>query len=139
MKLRTWKVDSILFKIVKVIVVAATVEVINEKRKLNELKLSLLYFLKDRTTNEAPCWHFYEQWIFILCHHLPMYHQDAVMILPPLSHKLTYFLYQAVKKGGYTANLGTTLFFFFATFKAFCQKRRRRTHNCLKIIEKFLA
>ena len=35
-------------------------------------------------------------------------------------HKLTYFLYQAVKKGGYTANLGTTL--FFATFKAFCQK-----------------
>ena len=39
-----------------------------------------------------------------------MYHQDVVMILPPLSHKLTYFLYQAVKKGGYTANLGTTLF-----------------------------
>ena len=49
-----------------------------------------------------------------------MYHQDVVMILPPLSHKLTYFLYQAVKKGGYTANLGTTL--FFATFKAFWQK-----------------
>ena len=32
-KLHTWKVDSILFKIVKVIVVAATVEVINEKKK----------------------------------------------------------------------------------------------------------